>query len=186
MLKRKCKECGELMYFQHVSQVNTFCSKACYHEHRRKQLTIVDDGPVMPPLDASKITDEGYVALVKAIVKQASRDVTNHKPGTRVRVQAEKFFESDYFAALTGLDGQAILRDLHEEYNKKKRRLTEDKAFVRRRVRCVETNKEYKSIKAAAEACGISGKMLQQHLSGISKSAGGLHWRYVEEEHATE
>lgn len=183
MLRRKCKECGKLMYFQHVSQVNTFCSKACYHEQRRKQLTIVDDGPPMPPLKAENITDEGFVALVKAIVKRASRDVTNHKPGTQVRIQAEKFFESDYFAALTGLDGQAILRDLREQGKKKGPDVRGRKSHVigvPRPVQCIETGVVYGSIKEAAMAYNVNPSSISGVLTKKQNRAAKMHWRYVE------
>lgn len=180
MIKRKCIICGREMRFNNPLEKRDICSETCSRENMRRQLASTDEGPSMPPLKAENITDEGYIALVKAVVSRASHDVTHFKPGTQVRVQAEKFFESEYFSALTGLDGQAILRDLREEYNKNKHRPNEDKAFVRRRVRCVETDKEYKSIKAAAEACKISTKTLWDHLNGGSKTAAGLHWEYVE------
>ena len=168
------------MQFNNPLEKRDICSETCSLENRRIQLASPDDGPSMPPLKAENITDDGYINLVKAIVARASHDVTRFKPGTQVRIQAEKFFESEHFNALTGLDGQAILRDLREEYNKNKHRLNEDKAFVRRRVRCVETDEEYKSINAAAEVCEISPKTLWDHLNGVCKTAAGLHWEYVE------
>lgn len=180
MARRKCNFCGKEMHFKMGTPIKQFCSLQCSNMHKEKLFAREESGPVMPPLKAEDITDEGYIALVKTIVARASHDVTHFKPGTQVRVQAEKFLESEYFSALTGLDGQAILRDLREEYNKNKHRPNEDKAFVRRRVRCVETDKEYKSIKAAAEACKISTKTLWDHLNGGSKTAAGLHWEYVE------
>lgn len=166
-----------MMYFQHVSQVNTFCSKACYHEHMRKQLPIVDDGPAMPPLDASRITDEGYVALAKAIVKQASRDVTNHKPGTQVRVQAEKFFESEYFSNLTGLDGEAILRDLRKGKNKKE---TREKKHTRK-VLCLDTGVTFNSIADAGRTYKCSPHGIRDVCAKRRKTFRGMRWEYVEE-----
>lgn len=170
------------MEFKLGENVRLYCSNLCENMSKEMKLAREDSGPPMKPLTAKDITDDGFVALVEAIVERASHDVTHFSPGTEYRTSAENFFKSEFFAALSGLEGEPILRDLQEEYNKRNRRLhrEEKKRFVTRRVRCVETNKEYESLKSAANALGISDKMLQRHLSGRSKSAAGLHWEYAD------
>lgn len=168
------------MYFQQGNQITKFCSPLCYRLHREKLFTKEDDGPPMPPLAADRITDEGYIALVKAIVSRASDDVTHFAPGTPYRVSAEKFFESEFFGALTGLEGEPILRKLQEEYNRKHK--SKNPNYPTRKVRCKETGAVYESIKAAAEVSGVHPKMIYNVCKGFKKSAGGMHWEYVKEE----
>lgn len=178
MIARKCAWCGKQMYFRQGNEIRKFCSPQCFRRHREKLFAKEDDGPPMPPLDADKITDEGYVALVKAMVGRASQDVTKYAPGTQIRVSAEKFFQSDFFGALTGLDGEPILRKLQEEY-KRKHRNKKSAAYVTRRVRCVETTTVYDSIKEAAEIYGIAPKTLYCVCHGELETAAGMHWEYV-------
>lgn len=177
MIQRKCAWCGKQMCFKLGSDITKFCSPLCYRLHREKLFTKEDDGPPMPPLEADKITDEGYVALVKAIVNRASQDVTKYAPGTQIRVSAEKFFQSEFFGALTGLEGEPILNKLQEEYKRKHK----DKKlnYSTSPVRCVETGMVYESIKVAAEVFGISPKMLYNVCKGFNKTAAGMHWEYV-------
>ena len=120
MLKqRKCKWCGEWMYFRPGDRWRDYCCKECSKKHHAYEYNAKENGPVMPPLDVSRISDEGYLAIVKAIVSRASDDVTRYKPNTRIHQEAATFFKSEYFHNLTGLDGQAILRDLLKKPEKK-------------------------------------------------------------------
>lgn len=70
------------------------------------------------------IHPKGFENLVAGICRQASEDYMKHPPGSIARVGVERFFRSDYFAVLTQLDGEAILRDLAKAYNHKTRRQT--------------------------------------------------------------
>ena len=45
-------------------------------------------------------------------------------------------------------------------------------------VRCVETNRLYRSIRDAARAYGIGEDAISQCCRGVQKTAGGLHWEY--------
>jgi len=163
------------MEFVLGAHIKPFCSKRCSDIHKDKIYNNPGNGPEMPRLNASKISDDGYVAIVKAIVSRAGRDVMNFKPGTRVRLQAEEFFRSEYFATLTGLDGEAVLRDLQK--NQKKRK----KGGLRmRKVLCVETGVEYESINAAAADHNVHSKTLFDALHGRGYTADGLHWKFVE------
>lgn len=63
------------------------------------------------------IHPKGAENLVQAIVGQASRDFYDSKPGSESRKEVERFFLSDYFATLTGLDGAVVLKRLQEDYN---------------------------------------------------------------------
>lgn len=54
-------------------------------------------------------------------------------------------------------------------------------------IRCVENRKIFNSIKEAAEFAGLqSGKCIRKCCKGESKTAGGYHWEYVEEENEEE
>lgn len=100
------------------SLARNHCSKACYGVTCRVQ----NDGPDMPPLDKESISEDGYVALVNAIIRQASEDVTQYPPGNHIRLDAEKFFLSPYFDGLTGLElnGKEILAKLQAQPRKKR------------------------------------------------------------------
>ena len=51
---------------------------------------------------------------------------------------------------------------------------------TRKRVVCVETNKEYESLVKATMDVGGYTSALCNHLKGKSKSFAGLHWRYCD------
>lgn len=61
-----------------------------------------------------------------------------------------------------------------------------NKIGIKRRdlpIRCVENGKIFNSIKEATEFAGLqSGKCIRKCCKGESKTAGGYHWEYVEEE----
>lgn len=177
MFKRKCQECGEMMYFQAGVHIRQFCCKECSDKFKEKQYNSPENGPVMPHLKAENITDEGYVSLVKAIVARASLDVTHFKPGTRVRVEAEEFFLSDHFANLTGLNGEAILRDLTKQSKKPDTRSRK----ITRQVRCIETGVVYPSIVAAGREHKCNPRSIQDVCAKRRNMVGGLHWEYVKE-----
>lgn len=65
------------------------------------------------------ICDEGAINLIQAIVNRAGNDVLHSAPGSEMRKQAEEFFLSDWFQAITGLDGAAVLKPLQAEYDRK-------------------------------------------------------------------
>ena len=66
-----------------------------------------------------------YEALRNAIVLQAVRDWQSavrklkkrprYAPAKQMRDECERFFRSDWFEELTGMDGSAILRKLKQE-----------------------------------------------------------------------
>ena len=47
-------------------------------------------------------------------------------------------------------------------------------------VLCVETGKVYEAVTLAAEATGLNRRAISNALTGVSKTSGGYHWRYVE------
>lgn len=53
---------------------------------------------------------------------------------------------------------------------------------LQKKVQCIETEEIYESLKEAAKSNFISVSHLSNHLVGRRKSAGGLHWRYYEEQ----
>lgn len=64
---------------------------------------------------------KGLDNLVRGICAQAKADIAKYPPGSLPRYDAERFFRSDYFAVLTGLDGHAILRDLKRKNKRRKK-----------------------------------------------------------------
>lgn len=57
------------------------------------------------------------------------------------------------------------------------------RAFCKK-IRCVETNEIFLSVKEAAASIGKSAAALSQHLNGYPyhNTCGGFHFEYVEEE----
>ena len=49
------------------------------------------------------------------------------------------------------------------------------------KIRCVETGKEYPSIKAAAEDTGVDSSNISNVAQGYAFTAGGYHWERVDE-----
>lgn len=178
MIRRKCGWCKQWMHFKQGEHIKKFCSKQCLDMFLQKKFAKEDCGPKLPPLDVDRITDEGFTNLVAAIVQRASDDVTSFAPGTQLRVDAEKFFKSGFFAALTGLEGEPILRELEEEYNRKRNK---KRGYSTRKVRCVETGVVFDSIKEAAEVYNLSQKMIYYTCRGESKTAADMHFEYVED-----
>lgn len=68
------------------------------------------------------IHPKGVEYLVQAIVAQARRDYLDSKPGSESRKEVERFFLSDHFAILTGLEGRDVLKLLQAEYDEKQRK----------------------------------------------------------------
>lgn len=181
MFRRKCQECGEPMYFQAGVHIRQFCCKECSDKFKEKQYNSPETGPVMPHLKAETISDDGYINLVKAIVHRASEDVTHFKPGTRLREEAEQFFASDYFHALTGLDGGAVLRDLRARHKKNNPDMRGRKpSWSPRAVRCIETGVVYDSIRYAAQVVGCDARTIWGVCNGEKRVAAGFHWEYAE------
>ena len=171
------------MEFNLGEPIKSFCSKECYNMDREKRFASEDEGPPMKPLTADNITDEGFLALVEAIVARAGEDVAHFSPGTQIRVSAEKFFESDFFSALTGLDGQAVLRDLRKAEKKKPE--NRSRRHRKRACQCIETGVVYDSIKEAARAYNTHPSCIRDVCAGKRNKTAGLHWRYAEDKHET-
>lgn len=178
MFRRKCLECGEPMYFRVGVHIRQFCCKECSDKFKEKQYNSPETGPVMPHLKAENITDEGYLALVKAIVARASNDMTHFKPGTRVRAEAENFFLSDHFNALTGLDGKAVLRDLGKGKKKEKKAIARKQT---RKVLCLDTGVMFESSAEAGRAYKCSPHGIRDVCAKRRKTYRGMRWEYVEE-----
>lgn len=180
MIKRRCSWCKKYMEFKYGEHIKQFCSRECHYMDRQKRFASEDSVPPMPPLDADSIADEGYIALMKAVVNRASQDVTKFKPGTQIRVSAEKFFESNWFSTLTGLEGAPILRKLQREYEEKRKHKKLN--YSKCPVRCVETGVVYESIKDAADVYGMSPKSIYNVCKGYDKTAAGMRFEYVKED----
>lgn len=184
MFKRKCHECGKELFFRPGERIKPFCCKKCSESYHEKEYNAPENGPVMPPLDVDRISDEGFEALVAAIVHLASEDVKKFSPGTLYRVDAEKFFLSEHFSALTGMDGKTVLRNLLTKREKKPdtRGMKPRQKPRNHRVRCIETGVVYPSIKEAAEAFACYPSCIQRVCARERNRAAGMHWEFVEDE----
>lgn len=49
-----------------------------------------------------------------------------------------------------------------------------------KRVKCLETELIYDSVKSAAESIGVCPETMGRHLRGRANTCGGYHWKYVE------
>ena len=65
----------------------------------------------------TKSKDRGYIALWKAVILQAVQDY--HKR-PEMRAEVTRFFRSDYFKAMSSVDGQCIVSRLRSEVQNEK------------------------------------------------------------------
>lgn len=68
------------------------------------------------------IDTQGAFTLVEAIVDKAKHDFVTFKEGTYWHEDAKQFFLSAHFENLTGLNGEAILKELQPEYERKQQK----------------------------------------------------------------
>ena len=73
--------------------------------------------------ESDRLDDEGCRLLIEAIVRQAVedhvgalRDLPARRAACRL-AETNRFFLSDYFRGLTGMDGKRILRLIRKEVN---------------------------------------------------------------------
>lgn len=66
----------------------------------------------------------------------------------------------------------------NSNYGTRNQRITQKKS---KRVKCIETDTIYNSLKEAAAALGISMTSISQNCHGKQKTAGGYHWKFVDE-----
>ena len=58
----------------------------------------------------------GYIALWKAVILQAVQDYRKHP---EMRAEVTRFFRSEYFKAMTAVDGECIVSRLRAEIKSK-------------------------------------------------------------------
>ena len=68
------------------------------------------------------INDQGVAYLVEAIVDRTVKDFMVTTPGSDSRKLIEKEILSEHFEALTGISGNALLKQLQEQYEQKRRK----------------------------------------------------------------
>ena len=68
---------------------------------------------------------QGYRSLAAAIVLQACVDYVNsiHEHNDRLRKKCEEFFSSEGPSRLCGIDGMSIMKLLHRQQNKARRKI---------------------------------------------------------------
>ena len=67
---------------------------------------------------------------------------------------------------------------LEEHGMKNKKHKLESKNKMRKKIICIENGKIYNGLIEAEEMLNISVKQISKCLRGISKTAGGFHWKY--------
>lgn len=123
MYETQCKMCGKRMTVRTKLEIRSFCSKECYDAHMNQ--SNAKRGAKWEfefETELKDMTDDGFITLVGAIVERASHDVLLYPSGTEHRITAEKFFLSDYFGELTGLEGKPILDALLAERRERMRK----------------------------------------------------------------
>lgn len=68
------------------------------------------------------IHPKGAKNLMRAIVHQARNDYIHSKPESESRKEVERFFASEYFTTLTGLEGGFVLKHLEAAYKAKQKK----------------------------------------------------------------
>lgn len=116
MFSYTCPVCGKVKEVERRSQVRTYCSYACSNTGRQRH-----GDTTCSTISSKRVHPRGFDNLVAGMCRQAREDYMKYPPGSYFRVSAEQFFRSDYFAALTELDGEAILHDLAKLYNRREK-----------------------------------------------------------------
>ena len=65
----------------------------------------------------TKSKDCGYIALWKAVILQAVQD---YRKNPEMRAEVTRFFRSEYFKAMTSVDGEYIVSRLKSEVKNEK------------------------------------------------------------------
>lgn len=65
----------------------------------------------------TKSIEKGYSALWKAVILQAIQD---YRKNPKMRAEVTRFFHSEYFNAMTGVDGECIVSRLRSEVKNEK------------------------------------------------------------------
>ena len=65
----------------------------------------------------TKSKDYGYIALWKAVILQAVQD---YRKRPEMRAEITRFFRSEYFKAMTAVDGECIVSRLKSEVKNEK------------------------------------------------------------------
>lgn len=123
MYEYTCANCGKRVAVKTKYDLRKFCGKKCFGAflHEQRARCIPQEGKPR----SRDIHPDGLNNLICAIVRQAREDVMTYSPMSSIRQDAEDFFLSDWFEALTNLDGWDILDRLTREYEAKQRRKAE-------------------------------------------------------------
>ena len=65
----------------------------------------------------TKSKDLGYIALWKAVILQAVQD---YRKRPEMRAEVTRFFQSEYFKAMTSVDGECIVSRLKSDVKNEK------------------------------------------------------------------
>lgn len=109
------------MVAENTPKKRAFCSKKCYGTFLHLSYNERDELQNMPEMGKLvTIDDNGFVALVNAIVDRAAKDYVNLPEGSHYKLDAERFFLTEY-ERLTGFNGREMLDKLDEKRRKRQR-----------------------------------------------------------------
>lgn len=114
-----CVTCGKVMQAERKADIRKTCGGLCLEQYTRAK---GGHRPIFTRPVNRDLHPDGVDYLIAGIVKQASQDVLRYSPANEIRQDAERFFLSDYFRALTDMDGKEILHKLHYIYNERRKK----------------------------------------------------------------
>ena len=124
----------------------------------------------------------GFSADTLAKMAAASRE-HHHSPESRAKIGAahrgKKLSEETKLKISEAKRGKKIKGHKHSEETKRKLSLSrKDK----KRVRCIETNEVFESIRAAAKKYKADNSDIGRVCKGLKKTVAGMHWEFVDDD----
>lgn len=116
MYEFTCVSCGKVVQLDETVRERKFCSKKCYGAFLKGKKT--KEIAVTRP--SRFICEKGLTNLIAGICNRAAADFMQHPPGSWLHDDAVRFFQSDYFAGLTDIDGEEVVAKLNEKRRKRR------------------------------------------------------------------
>lgn len=121
---------------------------------------------------------KGKNSFVHRLVALAFVPNPNHKPEVN-HIDGDKTNNSaNNLEWVTGAENKRHCREVLGKINRSPNTEAANNA-CKKRVRCIDTGKEYESITAAAKAIGAAQSSLSDHLLGHKRNCKGLSFEYV-------
>ena len=91
------------------------------------------------------------------------------------------FYGKSFSGELNGMYGKTHTKEVKDKLRKLRTGILDDKHASAKKVLCIETGIVYGSISLATKATGISGSNIYRSNKNKNFTAGGFHWKYLEE-----